>query len=81
MATYINKAWTERDYEITNVIMQTCDGAPRNMNGSDDAAGNWIEVDAQEVSDMAELTGMGYAEYRGFATLGGFADHRFYGYI
>jgi hypothetical protein len=81
MKTYINKTWTARNYECTNVIVQITDAAPRNFNGSEDVAGNWVEVDAQEVADIAELTGMNLAEYRGFDKIGGFGNYSFYGYL
>ena len=81
MQTFINKNFTKRNYECTNVIMQTVAGAPRNYNGSEDVAGNWVEVDAEEVADIAELTGLSLPEYRGFDKIGGFGGHSFFGYM
>lgn len=78
---YKHKGFTNRNYECVNVVMQITSGAPRNMDGSEDTAGNWVQVDAQEVTDILELTGMEYPEYCDFEPLGGFADHRFYGYM
>ncbi len=81
MTTYINKNWTKRNYECTNVVMQITDQAPRDYNGKEDTDGHWVEVDASEVADIETLCGCTFAEFKGFEKIGGFGAHSFFGYM
>jgi hypothetical protein len=80
MQTYINKNFTTRNYDCTNVVMQVTDKAPINFNGTADD-GRWVLVDALEVSQTEALCGASYPMTKGLSPIGSIAGRNFYGHL
>ena len=84
MTIYINRTWTSRSYECTNVRFQVTDGAPRDLSTGRIDLENWVALSSHEqdeAADYAELGSNYLAEVYNVEPIGGFEGHCFFGHM